>query len=234
MICQILVQFPLIALLTQSSLGEELACCNNSSSAQTTNFCQQWGQGNLWHPNPHFQQCRCLQGAGPHYNYRGVCLSVCLSVLLEHRSAVYAGTGSFACCASLSLLLCFFNNLFLKVLTVWQDSLFYRISQRAIEQVHTATQTYLAKTSYTLWSVLRFLRHFVQILHFKMDTPFCHHRNITESTLKVTLLVSMGLQQHYIWSQVSKPKIRISLHQLYAVTKTGENPHVFFQSLLPL
>lgn len=75
-ICQDLMQFPLITLLTQTSSGAELACCSHSSSVQTTNFCEQWGHGNSWHPNPHFQKCWCLQGAGPHYNYS---LSVCLS-----------------------------------------------------------------------------------------------------------------------------------------------------------
>ena len=36
MICQVLMQFPLIALPTQSSLGGKLACHSNSGSVQTT------------------------------------------------------------------------------------------------------------------------------------------------------------------------------------------------------
>lgn len=44
-------------------------------------------------------------------------VSVCLSVLLEHRSTFCSRTGSFTCCASLSLFLCFFYNLLLKILT---------------------------------------------------------------------------------------------------------------------
>lgn len=94
-------------------------------------------------------------------------VSVCLSVLLEHRSTVYAGTGSFACGASLSLLLCFLITYFWRYLQ--HDKII------CLTQYHrNITESYWVSThSYPYLPGQNFIRTLKTLERVKISQAFC-------------------------------------------------------------
>jgi len=122
------MQVPLIALLTPSPLRGELACHSNSGSTQTA-------ETSVSNEVIEAYETQTLIYSAEAYKVLATTTITVVSVcLFSWGTGVLFMEGQLvaACCASLSLFLCFLNNLFLKVITVLQDNLFYRMLWRAI------------------------------------------------------------------------------------------------------